>query len=566
MAESKTPLRSSEKEVRELGIAAGTDPKHRHHRRDQRRPLITVTLGVIAFIASVSVPITAGASGVPPAIDAFAPSSAPAGTPVVISGSGFAGLAPSGAVTFGGVPSGSYRIDSQSQVTATVPSGATTGPITITSPDGVATSANQFGVTLSIVAVGPSSGPVGTPVVIQGVGFVATGPVRAVRFGSSPSARYAVDSDGQITARIPEGATDGPVAVVTDAGTVESALSLHVTLRHIVMIVMENRSLGQIDGNASARYINNCLLHAAAGSCPNPATSFPTLSYSQMYAATQAGSMYDYLDLTSGSDPHTQGKVCKFSILGCPDTDANIVDQLESAGLSWASYAEDYPTPGKCSLKDGVRRVGSVDTVYTSGHVPYLHYTDIRTNPARCTHFFGNPSGLSKSGLPIGGDAGLLRLTADLTSHSLPAFSFITPNQYSDMHTGCSSGVCPPGAPDKTAMGDLFLAYWIPHLMAGLGPDDRIVVTWDESTDKDNSGCCLFPNGPKISGGHIPTFVVGGNLTPGVSPTPVTAYSTLTAVEEMFSLPGMISNPTATQTHQLNQLYGTCDCTPRMHW
>ena len=122
--------------------------------------------------------------------------------------------------------------------------------------------------------------------------------------------------------------------------------------------------------------------------------------------------MYDYLDLTSGSDPHTQGKVCKFSILGCPDTDANIVDQLESAGLSWASYAEDYPTPGKCSLKDGVRRVGSVDTVYTSGHVPYLHYTDIRTNPARCTHFFGNPSGLSKSGLPIGGEAGLLRLTA----------------------------------------------------------------------------------------------------------------------------------------------------------
>ena len=413
----------------------------------------------------------------------------------------------------------------------------------------------------TITGFSPASGPVGTPVVISGTGF-STSPVTTVKFSGANATSFAVDSDTQITARIPAGAPDGVVSLVTDAATVTSQGTVDVTLRHIVVIVMENHSFAQVDGNTSASYINDCLIHRDLGRCPDPGMGFPTANYTQSYSSNHAGSLLAYLDLTSGSDPNSQGLPCNFTILGCPDTDRNIVDQLEAAGLSWASYAEDYPAPGTCSLTNTVKRVGASDVAYVSGHVPFLYYTDIRTKPARCTRFFGNPSGITKAGLPVGGDAGLKQLTIDSTNGSLPAFALVTPNEYTDMHTVCSSGVCPPGAPDPIAMGDRFLAYWIPHLMAGLEPSDRIIVTWDESSPKDWSGCCMVPGGPNINGGHIPTFVIGGTVTEEPVVTPVTTYSFLTAIEDTFSLPGNIPGATARQAHQLNQLYGICGCTP----
>lgn len=224
---------------------------------------------------------------------------------------------------------------------------------------------------LAISAFTPASAPVGTPVVITGTGFTST-PLRSVTFGGTPATRFSVDSDTQVSARIPPGAPDGPITIGTDTGTVTSQGAMDVTLRHIVVIVMENRSLYQIDGNRSAAYINDCLIHGDLGRCPDPATRFPTVNYTQTYAgAHHNASEYAYLDDTSGSDPYTRGLNCNFTILGCPDTDVNIVDQLEQAGLSWASYAEDYPAPGTCSLRDTVNRVGTGDAGYVSGHVPF---------------------------------------------------------------------------------------------------------------------------------------------------------------------------------------------------
>ena len=528
----------------------------------RRRGRSISILASVCFMAAIASQVRAAeADPLPPTITAFTPAAGPTEMSVTIHGSGFSTAAATGAVAFGGTVAGAYTIDSDTQITAAVPRGAPSGPITVTTSGGTVASDASFQVTLSITGLTPDSGPVGTPVSISGRGFSTT-PVRSVRFGGLLATRFTVDSDTQITARIPAGAPDGAVSVGTDTATVDSQGTMDVTLRHIVEIVMENTSLVQIDGNTSAAYVNNCLIHRDLGRCPDAGTGFPTANYTQSYAANHAGSLYAYLDLTSGSDPHTQGGVCNFSILGCPDTDRNIVDQLEAAGLSWASYAEDYPAPGTCSLTEGVKRVGASDIAYGAGHVPFLHYTDIRSNPARCTHFFGNPSGLTKAGLPIGGDAGLKQLTTDLANGNLPAFAFITPNEYSDMHTGCSSGICPPGAPNPISMGDQFLAYWIPHLMAGLGPDDRILVTWDEGSFTDAYACCVVPGGPKIDGGHIPTFVIGGTVVQGSVPTPVTSYSFLTAIEDTFSLPGNIPGATATQAHQLNQLYAICGCTP----
>jgi hypothetical protein len=76
----------------------------------------------------------------PPTIAGFSPSSGPVGASVTVTGTAFTGAT---AVTFNGV-SASFTVDSATQVTATVPAGATTGPIGVTTPGGTATSVSSF--------------------------------------------------------------------------------------------------------------------------------------------------------------------------------------------------------------------------------------------------------------------------------------------------------------------------------------------------------------------------------------------------------------------------------------
>jgi hypothetical protein len=82
-----------------------------------------------------------------PSITGFSPTSGEVGSSVTIDGSGFAGATD---VQFNGtsVGSGNFTIDSDTQITATVPSGAGTGPISITAPGGTATSSGDFTVTV----------------------------------------------------------------------------------------------------------------------------------------------------------------------------------------------------------------------------------------------------------------------------------------------------------------------------------------------------------------------------------------------------------------------------------
>jgi len=81
---------------------------------------------------------------VTPAILSFSPASGSVGTPVTITGTSFTGAKK---VTFGGVKATIFSVDSDTQITATVPTGAKTGRIQVTTPRGTATSATDFTVT-----------------------------------------------------------------------------------------------------------------------------------------------------------------------------------------------------------------------------------------------------------------------------------------------------------------------------------------------------------------------------------------------------------------------------------
>jgi uncharacterized repeat protein (TIGR03803 family) len=78
-----------------------------------------------------------------PSIVSFSPTSGTVGTQITINGTTFTGATK---VTFGGVQA-TFSVNSDIKITATVPTGAKTGPISVTTPDGTATSSEVFTVT-----------------------------------------------------------------------------------------------------------------------------------------------------------------------------------------------------------------------------------------------------------------------------------------------------------------------------------------------------------------------------------------------------------------------------------
>ncbi|HEX8818276.1 MAG TPA: choice-of-anchor tandem repeat GloVer-containing protein [Terriglobales bacterium] len=110
-------------------------------------------------------------------------------------------------------------------LTATVPSGATTGPVTVTSPTGELVSNQSFRVTPQIIGFNPGSGPVGTPVTITGVSLTQT---EKVTFGGV-AAEFTVNSDTQVSTTVPSGAVTGTIKITTAGGSAVSSGVFTVT-------------------------------------------------------------------------------------------------------------------------------------------------------------------------------------------------------------------------------------------------------------------------------------------------------------------------------------------------
>jgi hypothetical protein len=203
--------------------------------------LSIATLGAALVVALMATPALAAM----PTISSFAPATGVIGTPVTITGTGFNDApSPVSSVKFNGVTA-TFTVNSDTQITATVPAGATTGAITVTDSEGTATSATNFTVTPSpvptITSFAPASGNVGTSVVITGTGFFGTS---AVKFNNLAATTFTVDSDTQITAIVPTGATTGPITVTTPGGSATSSTNFTVTVpvtRHTRSITLELR-------------------------------------------------------------------------------------------------------------------------------------------------------------------------------------------------------------------------------------------------------------------------------------------------------------------------------------
>jgi uncharacterized repeat protein (TIGR03803 family) len=144
------------------------------------------------------------------------------GASVTILGPGLTG---SSKVSFGGVAA-KFTVVSSSEITTTVPAGAETGPVDVTTSSGVLKSDVIFKVTPQITSFTPTSGPVGTSVTIIGTELTQT---TEVAFSSVKAASFKVGSASEVTAEVPSGAKTGKVTITTAGGTATSSETFTVT-------------------------------------------------------------------------------------------------------------------------------------------------------------------------------------------------------------------------------------------------------------------------------------------------------------------------------------------------
>ncbi len=149
-------------------------------------------------------------------VTSFSPGSGPVGTVVTIQGQALTGVS---GVAFNGTQA-SFTVVSATQLKATVPAGATTGPISVTSPTGSTATTAAFKVTPKITGLSAPSGLVGDAVTVTGTSLAGA---TSVSFGSAVDPAFTVDSDTQITAHVPDSARTGSIKVTTPTGTASSA-------------------------------------------------------------------------------------------------------------------------------------------------------------------------------------------------------------------------------------------------------------------------------------------------------------------------------------------------------
>jgi Tol biopolymer transport system component len=148
----------------------------------------------------------------PPTIDSFTPTSGITGSKVTING---ANLDTTTKLMFNGLAA-KFTVLSPTQIRATVPNGATTGKIAVENFDGTDNAAVDYAITFSIVNLSPTTGPVGTVVSLDGIGFTD---VTSVKF-HRVSAPFSILSPTSIRATVPAGATTGTVMAISPQGTV----------------------------------------------------------------------------------------------------------------------------------------------------------------------------------------------------------------------------------------------------------------------------------------------------------------------------------------------------------
>ena len=288
---------------------------------------------------------------------------------------------------------------------------------------------------------------------------------------------------------------------------------------HIVVVIEENHSFGDIIGNAAAPNIN-----ALAGSGANivNASTDPQGNTTGSHAVRHP-SQPNYLELYSGSnqgtiqDGHPGSTTEPFSSPP-PFTTPNLGAALRNAGFSFATYSQTLPSVGFDGDSSGeyMRKHNPVTNWMNDANPTANQYPSTLNQPFTTFQQIANsPGGFA----------------------NLPTVSFVVPDQTYDMHDGTIQQ-----ADDwlKQNILDTYLPWAITH-------NSLLIVTWDE--DGDNTGTNQIPTifaGAKVKpGNYTETNLnannphVGSPSDPGIQTPTGTAmnhYNVLATIEDVYGL------------------------------
>ncbi len=334
-------------------------------------------------------------------------------------------------------------------------------------------------------------------------------------------------------------------AAILGLGAPAGALAGPAAIRHVFVIVLENRDAGASFGpDSPAPYLARTLRDRGA--------------YLPNYYAVAHRSLPNYLALISGQPPNpaTQGDCPVFSPLvasrylasgvavgeGCvfPRRVQTVGGQLQRHGRGWRAYVQDMASSVAAGEAASCRhpaigapdpaRSASAGDQYATRHNPFVYFRSVIDFPQGCRRHVVD----------------LAKLSHDLKREATtPALALISP----DLCAGGHDETCADGrSPGGFAGIEAFLRRWVPAIERSPAFRDRgaLLVTFDESESSSRS-CCREPRGPLVAsnggpiagngGGRVGAVVLSPCIRPGtVAHRPYNHFATLRWIEDRFGL------------------------------
>ena len=330
-------------------------------------------------------------------------------------------------------------------------------------------------------------------------------------------------------------------------------------IKHVFLYLVENMDFDPVYGPGStAEYLNKTLVpkgmlmrqlfgtaHASTGNyislisgqAPNPAINGDCAVWA------------DFRGTGTAANGQAIGQGCVF-----PTRVKHIGDELESAGLTWKAYGEDYnlekrggTTSGQTAQCiypdiDANDNTNSTDASenYATRHNPFLFFHNVIDNKARCEAHTRD----------------LEELRTDLKSAATtPNYNLIVANNCSNGHDASCQKLGPDGKvlPGGLAGVDGFLKEWVPLIMASPAYQDggMIIIMGDENGFSSADACCGNDNptnvGPNtatpglfgLGGGRYGGVILSKFVAPGsVNDNKYNHYSILRSMENIFDTAG----------------------------